>query len=140
MRKALMIVVAAAFIVAAFAPPAGAQTWSTRPIDKSMHLTFSGPVSLPGVTLPAGTYLFRFADPVYAPGVLAVLSEDGKTPLATMHTIPIVRTETESNNSEIVTFREAPLDAPAAIEAWFFDAPDTLIGSEDVGCEVIFTK
>jgi len=139
MRKALLILVAAVFIVVAFVPPASAQ-WSTRPIDKSMHLTFSGPVSLPGVTLPAGTYLFRFADPVYAPGVLAVLSEDGKTPLAMMHTIPIVRTETESNNSEIVTFREAPLEAPAAIDAWFFDAPDTAIGWEDTGCELIYTK
>jgi hypothetical protein len=139
MRKALMILFAASFLVVAFAPPASAQ-WSTRPIDKSMQLTFNGPVSLPGVTLPAGTYLFRFADPVNAAGVLAVLTEDGKTPLAMMHTIPIVRTETESNNSEIVTFRETPVEAAAAIDAWFFDAPETAIGSEDTGCELVYTK
>ena len=30
--------------------------------DRSTYVTFSGPVSLPGVTLPAGEYLFRLAD------------------------------------------------------------------------------
>ena len=139
MRKTLMILFAASFLVLAFVPPASAQ-WSMRPIDKSMHLTFSGPVSLPDVTLPAGTYLFRFADPMYAPGVLAVLSEDGKTPLALMHTIPTKRIETESNNSEVVTFRETPLNAPPAIDAWFFNAPETAPGWEDVGCELIYSK
>jgi len=140
MRKGLMILFAVAFLIVAFVAPVSAQTWSTRPIDKSMHLTFSGPVSLPGVTLPAGTYLFRFADPMYAPGVLAVLSKDGKTVFAMMHTIPIVRTETTSNNSEIVTFRESAVDTPAPLDAWFFDAPETPIGFEDVGCEVIYSK
>ena len=122
-----------------FAPRASAQ-FSLRPIDKSTLLTFSGPVSLPGVTLPAGTYLFKFADPVYAPGVLSVMSEDGKTAYAMMTTIPIVRTETKSNNSEIVTFRETPSDAPPAIRAWYFDASDAIPGWEDEGCELIYAK
>ena len=30
--------------------------------DRTTYVTFSGPVSLPGVTLPAGEYLFRVAD------------------------------------------------------------------------------
>jgi hypothetical protein len=29
------------------------------PADRATYVTVSGPVSLPGVTLPAGTYLFR---------------------------------------------------------------------------------
>ena len=30
--------------------------------DKRTYFTFSQPVALPGVTLPAGTYMFRIAD------------------------------------------------------------------------------
>ena len=105
-----------------------------------MKLTFSRPVSLPNVTPPAGTYLFQFAGIVDAPGILQVLSEDGKTVYTTVHTIRIVRTETESNNSEIVTFKETPKDAPSPIDAWFFDAPETSPGWEDVGCELISSR
>ena len=36
---------------------------SAQPLDKRTLFTFSGPVALPGVTLPAGHYLFRLADP-----------------------------------------------------------------------------
>src|SRR5579872_3223677 len=117
MRKALLVLSTAALLAVVVAPPASAQAWSTRPIDKSMLLTFSGPVSLPTVTLPAGTYLFRFVDPMNSPGVIQVLSKDGTTPYAMLNTIPIVRTETDSNNSELVTFRETPANAPASIDA-----------------------
>jgi len=32
-------------------------------IDKKVYFTFSGPVEIPGATLPAGKYLFHLADP-----------------------------------------------------------------------------
>jgi hypothetical protein len=134
-----MILSTTALLAIAFAPTASAQ-FSLRPIDKSTLLTFSGPVSLPNVTLPAGTYLFKFADPINAPDVLMVMSEDGKTPYAMLHTIPIVRTETASNHSQIVTFRETPANTSAAIDAWYFDASEKAPGWEDVGCELVYTK
>jgi hypothetical protein len=140
MKKALMFLSVSVLLVVVFAPPASAQFWSTRPIDKSTYLTFSGPVSLPDVTLPAGTYVFHFVEPIRAPGVLMVMSEDRKTSYAMLFTIPIVRTETESNKSDIVTFRETPTGAPAQIGAWFFDAEDTPVGREDVGCELIYSR
>ena len=34
-----------------------------QPADYRTYFTFSAPVTLPGVTLPAGRYLFRLADP-----------------------------------------------------------------------------
>jgi hypothetical protein len=132
MKKALMILSATALAAIVFVPPASAQVWSTRPITKDTLLTFSAPVSLPDVTLPAGTYLFRFVDPLNAPGVLEVRSEDSKTVYAMMDTIPIVRTESETGKSELVTFKETPVDAPVAIDAWYFD--DTM------GCEFLYNR
>ena len=138
MGKALTILAATAVLAVVVAPPASAQL-VTRPVDKSTLLTFSGPVSLPNVTLPAGTYLFKFVDPIDAPGVLEVMSKDGETSYALINTIPIHRIETESNNSEVVTFRETP-DESSSIDAWFFDAGDTSLGSQDVGCELVHSK
>ena len=134
-----MILSATALFAVVFAPPASAQ-FSVRPIDKRTLLTFSGPVSLPNVTLPAGSYWFKFADPTYAPDVLTVLSEDEQTTYATLNTIPIVRTEPKSGVSEQVTFRERPTSEAPAIEAWYFDASESIPGYEDVGCELIYTK
>ena len=59
-----------------------------QPADYRTYFTFSAPVTLPGVTLPAGRYLFRLADPNGSRKVISVLSADGKTPLAMLHTIP----------------------------------------------------
>jgi len=112
-----------------FAPTASAQ--DLGPVDKTTHITFSGPVSLPDVSLPAGTYLFRFVD-LNASSVLQVLSEDGKTPYAMLNTIPIERTKEAAEKEQIVTFKEAPADAPPAIGAWFYD--------ETVGCEMIYDR
>jgi hypothetical protein len=135
----LLTLSAAAFMAAVVAPPASAQ-FSLRPVDKSTQLTFSGPVSLPNVTLPAGTYLFKFVDPINAPGVLWVMSKDGKTAYAMLHTIPIVRTETKSNHSEIVSFKETPANTAPAVGAWYFNAEETPIDSNDVGCELLYSK
>jgi len=140
MRKVLMILSTTALLAGVAATPASAQIRNNRPIDRSVLLTFNAPVSLPDVTLPAGTYLFKFVDAINAPGVLWVMSKDGTTPYAMMHTIPIVRTETKSNNSELVTFKETPVNEPPAIDAWYFDAPDSVEGAEDVGCELLYGK
>jgi len=53
------------------AAPAAAQT-----IDKQVYFTFSAPVSLPGITLPAGSYLFRVVDTLSGGNVVQVSSAD----------------------------------------------------------------
>jgi hypothetical protein len=137
-HKFLTVLLGVVFFAATFVAPASAQTWDgIRPVDKATYLTFTAPVSLPGVILPAGTYLFRFADTKYSTDVLEVRSQDAKTVYAMIHTIPIVRTEAKAN--EVVTFREVPADAPPAIDAWFFNAPDAG-GWQDVGCELVYSK
>ena len=52
-RKSLLVLVGSAVIGVLVA--ASAHAWTTD----INYLTFSGPIALPGVTLPAGTYAFR---------------------------------------------------------------------------------
>lgn len=50
---------------------------SGQPLDKRTVFTFSGPVTPAGVTLPAGQYLFRLANPNSNSKVVQVLNADG---------------------------------------------------------------
>jgi hypothetical protein len=129
-RKALMILSFVTVFGVLLASSVSAEDVQTgAPIDRSTHMTFSGPVSLPNVSLPAGTYLFRFVD-INNSSVVQVLSDDGKQQYAMFHTIPIQRTPEAAKTGEIVTFKEGPAAAPRPIDAWFYD--------ETVGCEAIY--
>lgn len=86
--------------------------------NKKTYLTFSGPVQIPGATLPAGTYLFQLADPDMARHVVMVASKDGSHVYGMFITIPNDRIETPDNN--VVMFGEAPAGAPQAIQAWWY--------------------
>src|ERR671938_409808 len=55
---------------------------------KLTYLTFSGPVQLPGITLPGGTYRFKLADPDSGRRVLQVWDKDGMKLYTTLLTIP----------------------------------------------------
>jgi hypothetical protein len=90
------------------------------------YLTFSAPVELPGVALPAGTYMFRH--PEDNRRIVQVLSQDGQTVYGTFFTIPESRVTTAGQ--PVVTFEERPVGAPEAVKAWFY--PGHLIGDEFV--------
>jgi hypothetical protein len=94
--------------------------------DYRTYFTFSAPVTLPGVTLPAGRYLFRLADPTTGRKVISVLSADGKQPLAMLHTIPNQLTRAPQNAE--VRFMETPANMPPAIKTWWY--PGKSIGYE----------
>src|SRR5436190_10702936 len=51
--------------------------------NKMTYLTFSGPVQVPGVVLPAGDYMFKLADPDTGRRVIQVWDKEG-THLYTM--------------------------------------------------------
>ena len=55
---------------------------------KQTFLTFSGPVQLPGVTLAAGTYMFKLADPESGRRAIQVWDKDGTKLYTTLLTIP----------------------------------------------------
>lgn len=85
--------------------------------DQRTYFTFSSPVTLPGVTLPAGRYLFRVADPDGSRSVISVTSADGAKPLAMLHTIPNELPEAPQDPE--IRFMETSANAPPAIKTWW---------------------
>ena len=81
--------------------------------DKRTTFTFSGPVALPGVTLPAGQYLFRLADPSGDRKVVQVLSADGSKPYGMFFSLSADRAEPPSTPE--VRFMETGAGMPTAI-------------------------
>lgn len=119
--------VALAVLVAAMMPTlVNAVTY-----DKLAYLTFNGPVQVPGVTLNAGTYGFRLANPSTGRNVLQVVSNDGAIVYATFHTLPDSRTTVTSE--AVVSFRETPAGVPAAVKSLFY-------GGEHAGYEFVYPK
>jgi LPXTG-motif cell wall-anchored protein len=97
-----------------------------QPADYRTYFTFSAPVTLPDVTLPAGTYLFRLADPNTSRKVINVLSQDGKRSLAMVHTIPNQLLRAPQNPE--IRFMEASANTPPPIKTWWY--PGKSIGYE----------
>ncbi len=121
--RALKAMCCAAALVALLAPGARADEW-----NKKTFLTFSGPVQIPGATLPAGTYTFELADPDNARHVVRVSSQDGGKVMGMFMTIPQDRLEPPDDN--VIMFAERPAGTPQAIQTWFY--PGDRIGEEFV--------
>jgi len=94
--------------------------------DKQTYLTFSAPVSLPGVVLPPGTYLFSHLQCSSSSNLLRVTSADGSRLYATLLVIPEDR-PTPSDEPTVV-FGETPAGSPKAIKAWFY--PGATVGDK----------
>jgi LPXTG-motif cell wall-anchored protein len=95
-------------------------------VDNRTFFTFNQPVTLPGVTLPAGKYLFRNPDITTSRRVVQVLSDDAKKSYAMLLTIPAQRTEAAAEPE--IRFMETAEGTPPAIKAWWY--PGNTIGWE----------
>jgi hypothetical protein len=104
---------------------------SAQPLDKRTLFTFSGPITLPGVTLPAGQYLFRLADPNSSSKVVQVLNADGTKPYGLFYTLSAERLEPATTPE--VRFMETASGTPAAIRTWWYPG-------ERTGYEFIYPK
>jgi hypothetical protein len=82
---------------------------------------FSGPFSLPGISLPAGTYVFRRM----ASDIVRVQSQDGRHVYLTMHTTP---THREKIGATEALWDANVAGAPVRLKAWF--RPGTETGQE----------
>jgi len=98
---------------------------------KLTYLTFSGPVQLPGVTLPGGTYMFKLADPDSGRRILQVWDKEGTKLYTTLMTIPDERMQ--ATDEPAVMFTERPSGQAAAIKSWFYPA-------ERTGYEFVYPK
>jgi LPXTG-motif cell wall-anchored protein len=104
---------------------------SAQPADKRTYFTFSGPVEMPGLALPAGQYEFRLANPDSSRNVIQVSSRDGKKSYGLFSTHTAQR-QTASNDAE-VRFMEAGAGSPAAIRTWWYPG-------ERTGYEFVYPK
>ncbi len=94
--------------------------------NRTTHLTFSTPVELPGVTLPAGTYTFRLSDSTSDRHVVQVLDKDGAKLHTTILAMPAKRLHVDEET--VVTFHELPAEATPAVRYWYYPGDD--IGQE----------
>jgi hypothetical protein len=99
--------------------------------DKTTYFTFSAPVALPGVTLPAGTYRFSHPDCDETEHILRVASRDGLQVYGTFLAIPDERVT--ASRKPLVILGERPAGAPEAVKAWFYPG-------ETIGDELIYSK
>ena len=81
-------------------------------------VTFSAPVSLPGVTLPAGSYLFRLADSQVNRNIVQVFAKDRSKIFATILAIPAERNEPADDT--VITFNESPANTAPAVRYWYY--------------------
>jgi hypothetical protein len=108
---------------------ARAQDTGAGVVEKAI-LTFSAPVELPDMTLPAGTYVFKRPDANNA-RVIQVFNEDETKIHGTFLTVPTTRMDLSNDN--VVTFRETAAGATPALRYWYYPMRKT-------GHEFIYSK
>jgi hypothetical protein len=86
--------------------------------SRTMFLTFSGPVRLPGVTLAAGSYIFEIANPMSTADVVLVRGRERQKTYYLGLTRPISR-PSGARGDKPVTFGEAAKGEPVPITAWY---------------------
>ena len=122
-RYAISIVCGVVLAWIAFVPVARADEW-----NQMTKMSFSQPVELPGMVLPAGTYWFTVADSPNNRNVVEVYKGDWSRELATLLTIPSYRAQ--STDRTEIKFAERPHDRPEALLKWYY--PGRLTGREFV--------
>ena len=112
MSRAFVSICALAALVCSLSAPAAASF-----ADRDTRFTFSKPIALPGVTLPAGTYTFRLVDPTTGGKVVQILDESGTRSYAMLLSIPAARPDVPKKPE--VSFMETAADMPAAVKTWW---------------------
>jgi hypothetical protein len=111
-RKMLVMACAVLVMGLVAVPTSQARDAST----KVNYLTFSGPVALPGVVLPAGAYVFEIPDAHL--DIVRITTRDRSRVLFTGFTNMVSRPAGLPRNS-VVTFGEVPSGRVQPISAWF---------------------
>ena len=126
MVKAFVSTCVLAALAYGLSAPAAAYTFDRRTL-----FTFNQPIALPGVTLPAGTYTFRLADPTTGGRVVQVLNDSGTQSYAMLLSMPATRQDIPEESE--ISFMETSAGMPAAVKIWWQE------GSRS-GYELIYTK
>ena len=112
-KRLVLLAVASLLINAVVCVSGYAQT-----AQQTTKITFSKPIRLPGVTMPAGTYTFLHPTPMEDFHVVQVMNENQTMSYGFFLTIPNVRLT--PTNETVITFRETPVGYTDTVRAWFF--------------------
>jgi len=96
--------------------------------NKKTIVTFDQPVEVPGMVLPAGTYVFTIFDSQSYRHIVQIWNEDGRKLITTILAIPNYRLE--PTGETMIKFTERPANLPQALRAWFY--PGDNFGQEFV--------
>ena len=119
LRRAIHIAcVAAAVILVA----AGGTT--ATPLNRASYFTFSTPVRLTDVLLPAGAYVFEIANPATSSNVVRVWDRKRSKVYVTALSSTVTRPAASRLEATIV-FAEASPTAPRPITAWYPEGDTT---------------
>ena len=121
---------AAAMFTAAFFAATTSVSAQDSNVDQRTYLTFSGPVQMPGVTLPAGKYVFKLA-PTALHNVMQVFDGEEKRIIGQWFFVPVERTTEEQSKADgkpVVMFREMPEGVTPAVHYFYY--PTDLRGKE----------
>jgi len=125
-----MTTIATVLFLAVFAVLATRVAAQDGNAQERSFLTFSAPVELPGVTLPAGTYTFRLAD-TPSRNVVQVLSRDEKEILGQWLFVQAERPQVSGDT--VIMFKETPAGSTPAVQFWYYPG-------EKIGKEFIYPK
>jgi hypothetical protein len=85
--------------------------------DQSIKITFSQATEIPGQILPAGTYLFKLADPNEL-NLVRIFNPEGTRLYATLQTVTAERSKPTGDT--VVVLAEQPDGRPETLVKWFY--------------------
>jgi hypothetical protein len=94
------------------------RAWELTPSGLT-YLTFSGPVGLPGMTLPAGTYAFELAAPDNNLEIVRVRGKEHSKKVYFMGFTNLVRRPADLPEDYHISFGEAPAGEAPPIVVWY---------------------
>ena len=115
-----------ALVIALVVALSGTTAAQTDTRDRTF-LTFSGAVEMPGVTLPAGTYVFKLAD-TPSRNVVEVWDREEKKMIG--HWLFVQADRPEVSQDTVVMFKETAAGTTPAVHYWYY--PGERIGKEFV--------
>jgi LPXTG-motif cell wall-anchored protein len=126
MRSLGLTILALVGAAAMVCPQARADEWNKKTV-----VTFNQPVEIPGIVLPAGTYVFKLADTMADRNVVQVFNKNENRLYGTFLAIPDYRMKTP--DKAIITFEERAAGSPEAVKAWFYPG-------DNYGDEFVYPK
>lgn len=115
LTRRFVLALFAAVLATAIAVPA---THAGAPLTRLNRLTFQSPVSLPGVVLTPGTYVFESGPVNTHPDIVRVTSQDHQKIFYQGFTGRLSR-PARMPSKEVISLGEAPAGAPVPIAAWY---------------------